>query len=99
MGRELAPGTDLTVTWVEIGPGGRQPAHSHPAEQIYVIVAGAGGVEADGKRARVGRGDLVHLPGGSRHGIANVEGEPLIYVSAATPAIDVRAFYGSPAGA
>lgn len=88
--------TDLTVTWVEMAPGAVQERHSHEAEQVYVVLAGAGRMHVDDEEQQVAAGNLVHVPGGAEHGLENTGDEPLEYVSAATPAIpdgDVQAFY------
>lgn len=80
--------TDLTVTWVTVEPGSAQDRHGHPPEQVYVVVAGEGRMHVDGDERRVVAGDLVHVPSGAEHGVANDGDAPLVYVSAATPAID-----------
>lgn len=86
-------GSQLAVTWVEVEPGGRQRPHHHPAEQVYVIVQGSGEMAIDGERRPVGVGDLIYIPGNSRHGIENNGSQRLIYVSAATPNWDIDAVY------
>ena len=85
--------TQLTVTWVEVEPGGGQAMHSHPQEQVYVVVSGEGRVTVDGEVADLRPGDLVHIPGGAEHAIATVGPQPLTYVSAATPPIAIKGFY------
>lgn len=95
-GRRTEPETDMTVTWVTVGPGTAQERHSHEPEQVYVLVAGEGRMHVAGEERSVEAGDLVHVPSGAEHGIENTGDEPLQYVSAATPALapgDVDAFY------
>lgn len=87
------PGSDLTVTWVEVAPGARQELHAHASEQVYVVVRGSGRVEVDGERRDVVIGDLVLAPGGAVHGIENTGAGSLVYVSAATPSFRVTDFY------
>lgn len=88
--------TDLTVTWVTVDAGAAQVPHSHEPEQVYVVVAGTGRMLLGDEERDVEAGDLVHVPSGTRHGIANTGDEPIEYVSAATPAFaseQVEAFY------
>lgn len=90
----LAPGqfgsTRMAITLVEGDPGSEQPMHSHPeAEQVYVIVAGAGVMRVDDEEREVGPGTLVLIPPGAQHAIRNVGGTPLTYVSATSPPFDM----------
>ncbi len=87
------PGTRLTVTWVDIGPGSGQIPHSHAPEQVYVVVRGRGKMKVGEEERVVVEGDLVHIPPETLHGIENLSDEVLTYVSAATPTVDWEAFY------
>jgi mannose-6-phosphate isomerase-like protein (cupin superfamily) len=85
---------NLTVTWVDVPPGGEQRAHSHPdAEQIYVIVRGSGRMQVAGDTEQVGEGDLVFIPPAAEHGIVNDGSEPLVYISAASPPVSMAELY------
>jgi mannose-6-phosphate isomerase-like protein (cupin superfamily) len=84
---------EMTVTWVDVEPGGRQRPHSHDPQQVYVIVAGRGRMQVGDEEMEVGAGELVLIPSGVEHGIVNVGDERLTYVSAATPAFDLEAVY------
>jgi mannose-6-phosphate isomerase-like protein (cupin superfamily) len=86
-------GSPLAVTWVDVEPGGRQLLHHHPETQVYVIVQGSGLMHVGGEIQRVQAGDLVYIPSNAEHGIENDTAESLSYVSAATPAMDLRAAY------
>lgn len=85
----------FTATWVEVEPGSRQRLHDHPSEQIYVLVGGRGTMTVGGEERQVAAGDLVYVPPGTRHGIRNAADSEtnLVYVSAATPALDAEAAY------
>ncbi len=85
--------TAMTVTWVDIEPGGSQRLHSHGPQQVYVIVAGRGRMQVGDEEREVGRGELVLIPSGAKHGIVNIGAERLTYVSAATPAFDLEVVY------
>jgi mannose-6-phosphate isomerase-like protein (cupin superfamily) len=73
---------EMTVTWVDVEPGGRQRPHSHDPQQVYVIVAGRGRMQVGDEEMEVGAGELVLIPSGVEHGIVNVGDERLTYVSA-----------------
>ena len=85
--------TAMTVTWVDIEPGGSQRLHSHDPQQVYVIVSGRGRMQVGDEEREVGRGELVLIPSWAQHGIVNVGAERLTYVSAATPAFDLEVVY------
>jgi mannose-6-phosphate isomerase-like protein (cupin superfamily) len=85
---------NLTVTWVDVPPGGEQRAHWHPdSEQVYVIVRGSGRMRVAGDSEPVTEGDLVFIPPGAEHGIVNDTSEPLVYISAASPPISMAELY------
>jgi mannose-6-phosphate isomerase-like protein (cupin superfamily) len=86
-------GSPLAVTWVDVEPGGRQLVHHHPETQVYVIVQGSGLMHVGGEIRPVRAGDLIYIPSSAEHGIENNTAEPLSYVSAAKPAMNLRAAY------
>lgn len=87
------PETRLTVTWVDVAPGSGQRPHGHVPEQVYVVVRGGGRMRVGGEERTVAEGDMIFIPPGVVHSIENASEEVLTYVSAATPAVDWRAFY------
>jgi mannose-6-phosphate isomerase-like protein (cupin superfamily) len=85
---------NLTVTWVDVPPGGEQRAHAHAeSEQVYVIVRGRGRMQVAGDVEEVGEGDLIFIPPAAPHGIVNDGTETLVYVSAAAPPISMAELY------
>jgi mannose-6-phosphate isomerase-like protein (cupin superfamily) len=89
------PGTSLTVTWVEVAAGGAQEEHSHDAEQVYVVVRGQARMTVGPETQRIQGGQLVHIPVGTAHAIRNDSHEPLLYVSATSPAVRITDLYDS----
>jgi mannose-6-phosphate isomerase-like protein (cupin superfamily) len=85
--------TEMTVTWVDIEPGGEQRVHRHAPQQVYVIVAGEGRMRVGDEERDVGRGELVFIPSATDHGIVNAGQDRLTYISAATPAFDLEVVY------
>ena len=87
------PEASLTATWLEVAPGSRQRSHDHPSEQVYVITAGSGRMLVGEEERGVGAGDLIYAPSGAIPCVENASEEVLIYVSAATPALDAADAY------
>ncbi len=85
--------SNLAVTWVELEPDAAQIPHHHEPEQVYVIVQGCGQMRVGAETQPVSAGDLVFIPPNAVHGLQNTGGEPLIYVSAATPPFDLTEAY------
>ncbi len=50
-------------------------------------------MRVNGEERVVDTRDLIYVPAGAVHGIENTSDEMLIYISAATPAIDAKAAY------
>jgi len=85
---------NLTVTWLDIQPGGEQRSHSHAdSEQVYVIVSGAGKMTVAGDVEQVGQGDLIFIPPATDHSIVNEGSEPLVIISAASPPVSMEELY------
>ncbi len=78
----------LTVSYVELEPGGAQRIHSHSPEQVYFILEGCGRMTVADETRKVQCGDCVFIPGGAPHGLENDTQEPLTYFSAAAPAFE-----------
>jgi mannose-6-phosphate isomerase-like protein (cupin superfamily) len=84
---------ELAVTWVYIAPGKKQPLHSHAEQQVYVVIEGHGVVHVDEDSQSVKSGDLIYIPSNAVHGMENTGDTPLSYISAASPAFDLRQVY------
>jgi mannose-6-phosphate isomerase-like protein (cupin superfamily) len=78
----------LTITLVQIQPGGKQRIHSHGPEQVYYILNGRGRMTVAGETREVQAGDCVFIPSGMPHGLENLTGVVLEYLSAAAPKFD-----------
>ena len=69
---------NMSVTWLEVPPGVSEELRSHEeAEQVYVVVRGAGTMSATGDTQQLGDGDLVLIPPATDHAVANDGDEPL----------------------
>jgi mannose-6-phosphate isomerase-like protein (cupin superfamily) len=76
---------DLSITMVEMEPGGIQHVHAHESEQMYYIMEGSGLMTVDDEQQRVEVGDCIFFSSFSRHGLENSGGTILRYLSAASP--------------
>lgn len=83
----------MAVTWVDIEAGARQSVHQHEPEQVYVIVRGTGQMTVGDEVCKVRAGDLIFIPSNVPHGIENVGGGRLSYVSASTPTFSITQLY------
>lgn len=88
-----APGSKMSITWVDVEPGNEQPQHSHDPQQVYVITRGSGRMKVGEEERDVSVGSMVFIPSNTEHGIVNTGDETLTYVSAATPAFPVTELY------
>jgi mannose-6-phosphate isomerase-like protein (cupin superfamily) len=80
----------LSVTWVLAPAGSEQARHDHPtSEQAYVIIAGRGLMMVEDEMFEVAPGTLVLLEPGETHSIRGVSEEPLVYVTATAPPLEI----------
>ncbi len=63
--------------------------HTHKVqEQVYHVIEGEGMMEMDGKRQVVRKHDVIYIPPGVEHSIANTGLSDLTFIVATTPAND-----------
>jgi quercetin dioxygenase-like cupin family protein len=75
--RELLPGVKARTFWgdrmllslVDLAPHTVIPAHSHPHEQIGIVISGRMELTVDGEAREVGPGDVYVVPGDVKHGV------------------------------
>lgn len=91
--KDTVPNCNLAITWVEVEPGFAQTPHSHPPEQVYIIIQGEGKMIVGQDEENVTVGDLIYIPSNAVHSIKNVGKDNLIYISSTTPAINIKALY------
>jgi mannose-6-phosphate isomerase-like protein (cupin superfamily) len=85
---------NMSVTWLEIPAGTEQTLRSDEgAEQVYVVVRGAGTMSVAGDTQDVGEGDLILVPPATDHSIANNGEEGLACVSVQSPPVAAAELY------
>ena len=62
-----AAGESMMLSWVEFAPGAVVEAHSHPHEQVGVLVEGELTFTIGNRQETVGPGDMWRIPGGVVH--------------------------------
>ena len=64
----------VSVDYITMKPCERVEPHIHDdADQVLIFIAGSATVELDGKATRVGKGHVVLVPRGVRHGISTAD--------------------------
>lgn len=74
-GQRLLPWSALNApfegAWCVIRAGTASIPHAHDEYEIFIAISGEAIVEADGERAALLPGDIVHLRPGSEHRVVN----------------------------
>lgn len=85
---------NMSVTWLEIPTGAEQTLRSdEEAEQVYVVVRGAGTMSVVGDTQDVGEGDLILVPPATDHSIANNGEATLTCISVQSPPVAAAELY------
>ena len=85
---------NMSVTWLEVPAGAKQALRSHEeAEQVYVVVRGAGTMSVAGDTQRVGEGDLILVPPATDHSVANDGEGELACLSIQSPPVASSELY------
>jgi quercetin dioxygenase-like cupin family protein len=83
--RQTIHGDQQSMVRYVYAPGSVFPVHSHPQEQITVVLSGVIAFTVDGKRVVLGPGNVAVIPGGVHHG-AIVEGpETVVTINTMSP--------------
>lgn len=68
---------DITLIVEEIAPGDRIPLHTHPINEVIVIIDGTPEVTLGEATQEVGQGAVVFIPAGTPHRTRNASGSPV----------------------
>jgi quercetin dioxygenase-like cupin family protein len=96
----FGPERDCPVATQFVGeiPPGRAPEHSHPYDEVVLILDGEGVAHADGRHHALAAGTCIHLPPGVLHCLENTGRDTLRVLGVFHPADSPAAKLG-PAGA
>ena len=84
-----AAGTELAVLLERCAVGDRIPLHRHDVDEVVTILDGDAAYHLDGDEQHVSGGDIVFIPAGIVHGMANA-GDRAVHMHAVFPARKVR---------
>lgn len=76
---------DAVVKCSFLEPGQESPVHTHKVVDVMIISKGSGIATVDGEERRVGPGDFILNPIGTRHGIRNDGTERLVWIVIHSP--------------
>ena len=71
----IVPANNMTLSFLHLSPGLEAKPHSHPHEQVVVMLKGEMDVALDGKLYRVNMGDVGVIPGGIPHSGVTLDAE------------------------
>jgi mannose-6-phosphate isomerase-like protein (cupin superfamily) len=80
------PGMSMGV--YRLPAGGKDLQHPHPADEVYVMLAGRGALEVEGERIDVGPGRVVSVDIGADHHFVDVTEDLsvlVVFAPASTP--------------
>jgi quercetin dioxygenase-like cupin family protein len=76
--RQMVWGDRVMVCRLRIAPHTVTPVHSHPHEQITLVERGPVEFFIDGQSRIAQTGDVLHFPGGLRHGATMLDQEVIL---------------------
>ncbi|MBS1792286.1 MAG: cupin domain-containing protein [Acidobacteria bacterium] len=76
--RQMIVGQNLMVCRFRFAPLTVTPEHTHPHEQMTLVVAGRVRFFIDGEERIVGPGDVLHFPPENRHGATMLDEEVIL---------------------
>jgi quercetin dioxygenase-like cupin family protein len=65
---------EMMLSFVNLDAGAVVEAHSHPHEQVGIVILGKAQFEIGDEVRILGPGDMYRIPGGVRHRVVVVEG-------------------------
>ena len=83
--RQTIHGERQTLVRYQYAPGSIFPVHSHPEEQITIVLSGAITFEMDDQAVTLGPGQIATIPGGVSHGASVSGSEPVETINTLSP--------------
>lgn len=71
--RRFITGDSVTIGRFELKQGGRVPSHSHPSEQISIVLSGVLRFTIDGQETIVRAGEVMQIPANAVHEVEVME--------------------------
>ena len=80
-----ATGESCQLLWAKFEPGGTYELHSHPHEQMSVIVSGRMRLTVGDEVRDIGPGDMWYVPANVEHGGEILGDEPVVFIDVYAP--------------
>jgi len=80
-----ATGESCQLLWAKFEPGGIYELHSHPHEQMSVIVSGRMRLTVGDEVRDIGPGDMWYAPANVKHGGEILGDEPVVFIDVYAP--------------
>lgn len=81
LGRRVPSPVLFSFGVATVNPGGEIAAHTHhDREELFYIQSGAGVLETEGERVRVGPGMAIWFPAGCQHRLLNDRAAPIVVI-------------------
>jgi quercetin dioxygenase-like cupin family protein len=84
-GAILATGESCQLVWAKFEPGGTYALHSHPHEQVSVMISGQMRLTVGDEVRNIGPGDMWYAPANVQHGGEILGDEPVVFIDVYTP--------------
>jgi quercetin dioxygenase-like cupin family protein len=81
----LTNGEHAQLIWAKFEPDGNYPMHSHPHEQISVMLQGRMRLTVGDEVEEIGPGDMWYAPANVPHGGELLSGDPVVFVDIYAP--------------
>jgi mannose-6-phosphate isomerase-like protein (cupin superfamily) len=85
IGSQNSSTKNLSIQISTVPKGSEQPIHVHDPEQCYYIIKGTGLMIIEDETWEVTSGDTIYIPSNKKHGIKNIGGIALEYLTANSP--------------
>ena len=82
-GRLISEGikTPFNHAWGYIEGAGMMEEHSHPTDEVYIVIKGRAFCTIDGERFEVVPGDVIEIPPNAVHSVECMEGEEFLWAA------------------
>ena len=80
-----ATGENCQLLWAKFEPGGIYELHSHPHEQMSVVVSGRMRLTVGDEVRDIGPGDMWYAPADVKHGGEILGDEPVVFIDVYAP--------------
>ena len=81
----LVTGESCQMCWAKFEPGGTYALHSHPHEQVSVVVSGCMRLTVGDEVRDIGPGDMWFAPANVQHGGEILGDEPVVFIDVYAP--------------